>query len=86
MYFSTFYSHLNQKTQFENPVDEAKRKKQLGQADTGSSKPGRSFSSIFPSKNNLRDLCTELIKMFELFSIGTLKFNRECLIFANRIL
>uniref|UniRef100_A0A9L0TGG5 Membrane-associated guanylate kinase, WW and PDZ domain-containing protein 3 n=1 Tax=Equus caballus TaxID=9796 RepID=A0A9L0TGG5_HORSE len=38
--YGTYYvDHLNQKTQFENPVDEAKRKKQLGQADTGSSKP-----------------------------------------------
>ncbi|NXS98730.1 MAGI3 protein, partial [Jacana jacana] len=34
------YSHINQKTQFENPVLEAKRKKQLGQTDIGSSKPG----------------------------------------------
>ncbi|XP_037682261.1 membrane-associated guanylate kinase, WW and PDZ domain-containing protein 3 isoform X2 [Choloepus didactylus] len=38
--YGTYYvDHLNQKTQFENPVEEAKRKKQLGQADTGSSKP-----------------------------------------------
>ncbi|XP_066208885.1 membrane-associated guanylate kinase, WW and PDZ domain-containing protein 3 isoform X1 [Saccopteryx leptura] len=38
--YGTYYvDHLNQKTQFENPVEEAKRKKQSGQADTGSSKP-----------------------------------------------
>ncbi|NXD69612.1 MAGI3 protein, partial [Eolophus roseicapillus] len=34
------YSHINQKTQFENPVLEAKRKKQLGQTDAGPSKSG----------------------------------------------
>lgn len=34
------YSHINQKTQFENPVLEAKRKKQLGQTDGGPSKSG----------------------------------------------
>lgn len=33
-------SHINQKTQFENPVLEAKRKKQLGQTDGGSAKSG----------------------------------------------
>lgn len=33
-------SHINQKTQFENPVLEAKRKKQLGQTDAGPSKSG----------------------------------------------
>ncbi|XP_074833992.1 membrane-associated guanylate kinase, WW and PDZ domain-containing protein 3 isoform X3 [Carettochelys insculpta] len=32
-------SHINQKTQFENPVLEAKRKKQLGQMDARLSKP-----------------------------------------------
>ncbi|ELW65284.1 Membrane-associated guanylate kinase, WW and PDZ domain-containing protein 3 [Tupaia chinensis] len=38
--YGTYYvDHLNQKTQFENPVEEAKRKKQLGQAEIGSSKP-----------------------------------------------
>ncbi|XP_039105018.1 membrane-associated guanylate kinase, WW and PDZ domain-containing protein 3 isoform X1 [Hyaena hyaena] len=38
--YGTYYvDHLNQKTQFENPVEEAKRKKQLGLADPGSSKP-----------------------------------------------
>ncbi|XP_020857691.1 membrane-associated guanylate kinase, WW and PDZ domain-containing protein 3 isoform X2 [Phascolarctos cinereus] len=37
--YGTYYvDHINQKTQFENPVVEAKRKKQLGQADVGSSK------------------------------------------------
>ncbi|XP_077883167.1 membrane-associated guanylate kinase, WW and PDZ domain-containing protein 3 isoform X2 [Ictidomys tridecemlineatus] len=38
--YGTYYvDHLNQKTQFENPVEEAKRKKQLGQTEIGSSKP-----------------------------------------------
>ncbi|XP_045672419.1 membrane-associated guanylate kinase, WW and PDZ domain-containing protein 3 isoform X2 [Phyllostomus hastatus] len=38
--YGTYYvDHLNQKTQFENPVEEAKRKKQSGQPDVGSSKP-----------------------------------------------
>ncbi|XP_043858530.1 membrane-associated guanylate kinase, WW and PDZ domain-containing protein 3 isoform X2 [Dromiciops gliroides] len=37
--YGTYYvDHINQKTQFENPVVEAKRKKQLGQADVVSSK------------------------------------------------
>ncbi|XP_062047971.1 membrane-associated guanylate kinase, WW and PDZ domain-containing protein 3 isoform X2 [Lepus europaeus] len=37
--YGTYYvDHLNQKTQFENPVEEAKRKKQAGQAEIGSSK------------------------------------------------
>ncbi|XP_065505777.1 membrane-associated guanylate kinase, WW and PDZ domain-containing protein 3 isoform X1 [Caloenas nicobarica] len=39
--YGTYYvDHINQKTQFENPVLEAKRKKQLGQTDGGSSKSG----------------------------------------------
>ncbi|NXH13079.1 MAGI3 protein, partial [Bucco capensis] len=39
--YGTYYvDHINQKTQFENPVLEAKRKKQLGQTDAGPSKPG----------------------------------------------
>ncbi|XP_053943249.1 membrane-associated guanylate kinase, WW and PDZ domain-containing protein 3 isoform X2 [Cuculus canorus] len=39
--YGTYYvDHINQKTQFENPVLEAKRKKQLGQMDGGSSKSG----------------------------------------------
>ncbi|XP_014803928.1 PREDICTED: membrane-associated guanylate kinase, WW and PDZ domain-containing protein 3 [Calidris pugnax] len=39
--YGTYYvDHINQKTQFENPVLEAKRKKQLGQTDIGSSKSG----------------------------------------------
>uniref|UniRef100_A0A8C3HZA7 Membrane-associated guanylate kinase, WW and PDZ domain-containing protein 3 n=1 Tax=Chrysemys picta bellii TaxID=8478 RepID=A0A8C3HZA7_CHRPI len=38
--YGTYYvDHINQKTQFENPVLEAKRKKQLGQTDVGPSKP-----------------------------------------------
>ncbi|NXN25059.1 MAGI3 protein, partial [Nycticryphes semicollaris] len=39
--YGTYYvDHINQKTQFENPVLEAKRKKQLGQTDIGSSISG----------------------------------------------
>lgn len=92
-YFSTFCSHLNQKTQFENPVEEAKRKKQLGQADTGSSKPGRTCSSIFSSKNNLfkknnkKDnlwyLYTELIKVSLNFLLLGLWNSTECLTFVT---
>uniref|UniRef100_A0A452UBK0 Membrane-associated guanylate kinase, WW and PDZ domain-containing protein 3 n=1 Tax=Ursus maritimus TaxID=29073 RepID=A0A452UBK0_URSMA len=49
--YGTYYvDHLNQKTQFENPVEEAKRKKQLGQAETGSSKPGKSHFTRDPSQ------------------------------------
>ncbi|XP_021051321.1 membrane-associated guanylate kinase, WW and PDZ domain-containing protein 3 isoform X2 [Mus pahari] len=37
--YGTYYvDHLNQKTQFENPVEEAKRKKQIGQAEIHSAK------------------------------------------------
>ncbi|KAJ7411641.1 membrane-associated guanylate kinase, WW and PDZ domain-containing protein 3 isoform X2 [Willisornis vidua] len=39
--YGTYYvDHINQKTQFENPVLEAKRKKQLAQTDAGPSKSG----------------------------------------------
>ncbi|XP_069627874.1 membrane-associated guanylate kinase, WW and PDZ domain-containing protein 3 isoform X2 [Haliaeetus albicilla] len=39
--YGTYYvDHINQKTQFENPVLEAKRKKHLGQTDVGPSKSG----------------------------------------------
>ncbi|XP_028924247.1 membrane-associated guanylate kinase, WW and PDZ domain-containing protein 3 isoform X6 [Ornithorhynchus anatinus] len=39
--YGTYYvDHINQKTQFENPVVEAKRRKQLGHIDVGSSKSG----------------------------------------------
>ncbi|XP_010289911.1 PREDICTED: membrane-associated guanylate kinase, WW and PDZ domain-containing protein 3, partial [Phaethon lepturus] len=45
--YGTYYvDHINQKTQFENPVLEAKRKKQLGQTDVGPSKSG-SEKSVF---------------------------------------
>ncbi|XP_044303352.1 membrane-associated guanylate kinase, WW and PDZ domain-containing protein 3 isoform X2 [Varanus komodoensis] len=38
--YGTYYvDHINQKTQFENPVLEAKRKKRLGQTDGGTSNP-----------------------------------------------
>ncbi|XP_031230910.1 membrane-associated guanylate kinase, WW and PDZ domain-containing protein 3 isoform X1 [Mastomys coucha] len=37
--YGTYYvDHLNQKTQFENPVEEAKRKKQIGQSEIHSAK------------------------------------------------
>lgn len=42
------YSHINQKTQFENPVLEAKRKKQLGQTDVGPSKSGITEDCVSP--------------------------------------
>ncbi|ETE62199.1 Membrane-associated guanylate kinase, WW and PDZ domain-containing protein 3, partial [Ophiophagus hannah] len=44
--------HINQKTQFENPVLEAKRKKQLGQTDGGFSNPeqAKSFFTRDPSQ------------------------------------
>ncbi|XP_051664488.1 membrane-associated guanylate kinase, WW and PDZ domain-containing protein 3 isoform X1 [Manacus candei] len=51
--YGTYYvDHINQKTQFENPVLEAKRKKQLGQADAGPSKsgPGKSLFTRDPSQ------------------------------------
>uniref|UniRef100_A0A8D2QIT1 Membrane-associated guanylate kinase, WW and PDZ domain-containing protein 3 n=1 Tax=Zonotrichia albicollis TaxID=44394 RepID=A0A8D2QIT1_ZONAL len=51
--YGTYYvDHINQKTQFENPVLEAKRKKQLGQTDAGPSKsgPGRSLFTRDPSQ------------------------------------
>ncbi|XP_068852220.1 membrane-associated guanylate kinase, WW and PDZ domain-containing protein 3 isoform X1 [Aphelocoma coerulescens] len=51
--YGTYYvDHINQKTQFENPVLEAKRKKQLGQTDAGPSKsgPGRSVFTRDPSQ------------------------------------
>ncbi|NXJ14928.1 MAGI3 protein, partial [Odontophorus gujanensis] len=47
--YGTYYvDHINQKTQFENPVLEAKRKKQLGQSDVGPSKSGiAKYCSLF---------------------------------------
>ncbi|XP_016848909.2 membrane-associated guanylate kinase, WW and PDZ domain-containing protein 3 isoform X1 [Anolis carolinensis] len=51
--YGTYYvDHINQKTQFENPVLEAKRKKQLGQTDVGSSNPEpvKSFFTRDPSQ------------------------------------
>ncbi|NWI55048.1 MAGI3 protein, partial [Calyptomena viridis] len=51
--YGTYYvDHINQKTQFENPVLEAKRKKQLGQTDGGPSKsgPGKSVFTRDPSQ------------------------------------
>ncbi|NXL37614.1 MAGI3 protein, partial [Glaucidium brasilianum] len=51
--YGTYYvDHINQKTQFENPVLEAKRKKQLGQSDVGPSKsaPEKSVFTRDPSQ------------------------------------
>ncbi|KAM6044456.1 membrane-associated guanylate kinase, WW and PDZ domain-containing protein 3 isoform 2-T2 [Chlamydotis macqueenii] len=51
--YGTYYvDHINQKTQFENPVLEAKRKKQLGQTDVGPSKsaPEKSVFTRDPSQ------------------------------------
>ncbi|XP_071434986.1 membrane-associated guanylate kinase, WW and PDZ domain-containing protein 3 isoform X2 [Pithys albifrons albifrons] len=51
--YGTYYvDHINQKTQFENPVLEAKRKKQLAQTDAGPSKsgPGKSVFTRDPSQ------------------------------------
>lgn len=55
--YGTYYvDHLNQKTQFENPVEEAKRKKQLGQADTGSSKPDTEKSHFTRDPSQLKGI------------------------------
>uniref|UniRef100_A0A7M4FCT9 Membrane-associated guanylate kinase, WW and PDZ domain-containing protein 3 n=1 Tax=Crocodylus porosus TaxID=8502 RepID=A0A7M4FCT9_CROPO len=49
--YGTYYvDHINQKTQFENPVLEAKRKKQLGQTDVGPSKPDKSAFTRDPAQ------------------------------------
>ncbi|NXX82168.1 MAGI3 protein, partial [Urocolius indicus] len=46
--YGTYYvDHINQKTQFENPVLEAKRKKQLGQTDVCPSKSVGPEKSVF---------------------------------------
>ncbi|XP_004699222.1 membrane-associated guanylate kinase, WW and PDZ domain-containing protein 3 isoform X2 [Echinops telfairi] len=53
--YGTYYvDHLNQKTQFENPVEEAKRKKQLGQPDIGSSKPDMEKSHFTRDPSQLK--------------------------------
>ncbi|XP_073090506.1 membrane-associated guanylate kinase, WW and PDZ domain-containing protein 3 isoform X3 [Manis javanica] len=55
--YGTYYvDHLNQKTQFENPVEEAKRKKQLGQADIGSSKPDMEKSHFTRDPSQLKGI------------------------------
>uniref|UniRef100_A0A8C9DAT8 Membrane-associated guanylate kinase, WW and PDZ domain-containing protein 3 n=1 Tax=Panthera leo TaxID=9689 RepID=A0A8C9DAT8_PANLE len=55
--YGTYYvDHLNQKTQFENPVEEAKRKKQLGQADTGPSKPDMEKSHFTRDPSQLKGI------------------------------
>ncbi|EAW56562.1 membrane-associated guanylate kinase, WW and PDZ domain-containing protein 3 isoform 1 [Homo sapiens] len=53
--YGTYYvDHLNQKTQFENPVEEAKRKKQLGQVEIGSSKPDMEKSHFTRDPSQLK--------------------------------
>ncbi|KAG8517685.1 Membrane-associated guanylate kinase, WW and PDZ domain-containing protein 3, partial [Galemys pyrenaicus] len=53
--YGTYYvDHLNQKTQFENPVEEAKRKKQLGQIDVGSPKPDAEKSHFTRDPSQLK--------------------------------
>ncbi|XP_006763203.1 PREDICTED: membrane-associated guanylate kinase, WW and PDZ domain-containing protein 3 [Myotis davidii] len=55
--YGTYYvDHLNQKTQFENPVEEAKRKKQSGQADTGPSKPDTEKSHFTRDPSQLKGI------------------------------
>ncbi|XP_055258936.1 membrane-associated guanylate kinase, WW and PDZ domain-containing protein 3 isoform X1 [Moschus berezovskii] len=55
--YGTYYvDHLNQKTQFENPVEEAKRKKQLGQTDTGSAKPDTEKSHFTRDPSQLKGI------------------------------
>ncbi|XP_004689693.1 PREDICTED: membrane-associated guanylate kinase, WW and PDZ domain-containing protein 3 [Condylura cristata] len=55
--YGTYYvDHLNQKTQFENPVEEAKRKKQLGQADAGSPKPDAEKSHFTRDPSQLKGI------------------------------
>ncbi|KAM7054781.1 membrane-associated guanylate kinase, WW and PDZ domain-containing protein 3 isoform 1-T1 [Molossus nigricans] len=55
--YGTYYvDHLNQKTQFENPVEEARRKKQSGQADTGSSKPDTEKSHFTRDPSQLKGI------------------------------
>ncbi|XP_075766387.1 membrane-associated guanylate kinase, WW and PDZ domain-containing protein 3 isoform X2 [Pelodiscus sinensis] len=63
--YGTYYvDHINQKTQFENPVLEAKRKKQLGQTDVGPSKaePEKSFFTRDPAQLSGALLRTSLKK------------------------
>lgn len=50
-------SHINQKTQFENPVLEAKRKKQLGQTDAGPSRSGITEYCGFCHIRSYRQVC-----------------------------
>ncbi|XP_053771686.1 membrane-associated guanylate kinase, WW and PDZ domain-containing protein 3 isoform X2 [Desmodus rotundus] len=55
--YGTYYvDHLNQKTQFENPVEEAKRKKQSGQPDVGSSKPDMEKSHFTRDPSQLKGI------------------------------
>ncbi|XP_054567486.1 membrane-associated guanylate kinase, WW and PDZ domain-containing protein 3 [Eptesicus fuscus] len=55
--YGTYYvDHLNQKTQFENPVEEAKRKKQSGQADPGPPKPDTEKSHFTRDPSQLKGI------------------------------
>lgn len=66
-------SHINQKTQFENPVLEAKRKKQLGQTDAGPSKSGITEYCV------LRHICLYLQVCFTKTQFWNLSRRQPCL-------
>ncbi|XP_041323308.1 membrane-associated guanylate kinase, WW and PDZ domain-containing protein 3 isoform X3 [Pyrgilauda ruficollis] len=68
--YGTYYvDHINQKTQFENPVLEAKRKKQLGQTDAGPSKSGDVIVDINGSCV-LGHTHADVVQMFQLIPIN----------------
>ncbi|KAL2772014.1 membrane-associated guanylate kinase, WW and PDZ domain-containing protein 3 isoform 1 [Daubentonia madagascariensis] len=68
--YGTYYvDHLNQKTQFENPVEEAKRKKQLGQSEIGSSKPGDVIVDI-NGNCVLGHTHADVVQMFQLVPVN----------------
>uniref|UniRef100_A0A8C8VMX4 Membrane-associated guanylate kinase, WW and PDZ domain-containing protein 3 n=1 Tax=Pelusios castaneus TaxID=367368 RepID=A0A8C8VMX4_9SAUR len=69
-HYGTYYvDHINQKTQFENPVLEAKRKKQLGQTDVGPSKPGDVIVEINGSCV-LGQTHADVVQMFQLVPVN----------------
>ncbi|XP_031988856.1 membrane-associated guanylate kinase, WW and PDZ domain-containing protein 3 isoform X2 [Corvus moneduloides] len=68
--YGTYYvDHINQKTQFENPVLEAKRKKQLGQTDAGPSKSGDVIVDINGSCV-LGHTHADVVQMFQLIPVN----------------
>ncbi|XP_041869287.1 membrane-associated guanylate kinase, WW and PDZ domain-containing protein 3 isoform X2 [Corvus kubaryi] len=68
--YGTYYvDHINQKTQFENPVLEAKRKKQLGQTDAGPSKSGDIIVDINGSCV-LGHTHADVVQMFQLIPVN----------------